>query len=311
MPGLVAALRWSWLLIAIAPITARNCIGSGQWCRSAASGGASLLEFHRPPPGLIDPAALQRDPLYEALHLERIDADRASRLSAPIRSATSGRCCRSARTASDCRVATIRASTGRCWSRRCSTWRVSPRPTRRLHVWPIHAFVATHLLVLMLFEADTYGYRLVMPMYAPMIVVAAQVPLRARRCGVAVARVALAERATRWRSRGRGTGRCCRAGLAVARALVDDWPDSVRPPCTGSAGRRRARRQSADRVGRGGDLRGLDRRARRADSARAACPDCATRGSSGSIRRARCRCPARVDDGGVHAVRAQPPDDQR
>ena len=49
--------------------------------------------------------------------------------------------------------------------------------TRRLHVWPIHAFVRTHLLVLMLFEADTYGYRLVMPMYAPMVAVAAQVPL--------------------------------------------------------------------------------------------------------------------------------------
>src|SRR5204863_8092420 len=51
------------------------------------------------------------------------------------------------------------------------------RSTRRLCVWPIHAFVATHLLVLMLFEADTYGYRLVMPMYAPMLVVAAQLPL--------------------------------------------------------------------------------------------------------------------------------------
>jgi len=43
------------------------------------------------------------------------------------------------------------------------------RSTRRLHVWPIHAFVLTHLLVLMLFEADTYGYRLVVPMYAPMM----------------------------------------------------------------------------------------------------------------------------------------------
>src|SRR5207249_4961701 len=48
---------------------------------------------------------------------------------------------------------------------------------RRRHVWPIHGFVASHLLVLMLFEADTYGYRLVMPMYAPMLVVAAQVPI--------------------------------------------------------------------------------------------------------------------------------------
>ena len=32
--------------------------------------GASLLEFHRPPPGLIDQAALQTDPLFEALRLD-------------------------------------------------------------------------------------------------------------------------------------------------------------------------------------------------------------------------------------------------
>src|SRR5207237_4677239 len=48
---------------------------------------------------------------------------------------------------------------------------------RRRHVWPIHAFVLSHLLVLALFEADTYGFRLVVPMYAPMAAVAAQVPL--------------------------------------------------------------------------------------------------------------------------------------
>src|SRR5262249_15443793 len=48
---------------------------------------------------------------------------------------------------------------------------------RRLDAWLVHAFVLTHLLVMMMFEADTYGFRLVVPMYAPAMVLAAQVPL--------------------------------------------------------------------------------------------------------------------------------------
>ena len=41
----------------------------------------------------------------------------------------------------------------------------------------MHAFVSTHNQQMMMFEADTYGFRLVVPMYAPMIAVAAQLPV--------------------------------------------------------------------------------------------------------------------------------------
>ena len=58
------------LIICIAPVTARNWLVSGEFVPISASGGASLLEFHRPPPGLVDPAAIQADPLFEALRLD-------------------------------------------------------------------------------------------------------------------------------------------------------------------------------------------------------------------------------------------------
>ena len=58
-------------VLAIAPVTARNWIVSGQFVPISSSAGASLLEFHRPPPGLIDASALQADPLYNALHLDQ------------------------------------------------------------------------------------------------------------------------------------------------------------------------------------------------------------------------------------------------
>ena len=57
-------------VVVIAPVTVRNWAVSGQLVPISNSGGASLLEFHRPPPGLIDQADLATDPLYEALHLD-------------------------------------------------------------------------------------------------------------------------------------------------------------------------------------------------------------------------------------------------
>ncbi|HEY2593926.1 MAG TPA: glycosyltransferase family 39 protein, partial [Chloroflexota bacterium] len=45
------------VVLAVAPVTARNWIVSGQLVPISSSGGASLLEFHRPPAGLIDQAA--------------------------------------------------------------------------------------------------------------------------------------------------------------------------------------------------------------------------------------------------------------
>src|SRR5207302_1916868 len=66
----ILLLAWRWrgltaitlsvagVILIIAPITARNWIVSGQFVPITSSGGASLLEFHRPPSGLIDQAAL-------------------------------------------------------------------------------------------------------------------------------------------------------------------------------------------------------------------------------------------------------------
>jgi hypothetical protein len=169
------------VLLAIAPVTARNLIVSDQLVPISSSGGASLLEFHRPPAGLIEPAALEHDPLSDALHLD----EPTRTVVAFVRADPRGY------------VATLlplgahsiglqgRNDQGIYWPLLISVLLYSasfglPR-TRKLHVWPIHAFVGTHLLVLMLFEADTYGYRLVMPMYAPVVAVAAQVPLEAMR----------------------------------------------------------------------------------------------------------------------------------
>ncbi|HEY2593859.1 MAG TPA: hypothetical protein VGK33_08155, partial [Chloroflexota bacterium] len=103
------------------------------------------------------------------------------------------------------------------------------RRTRKLYVWPIHAFVGTHLLVLMLFEADTYGYRLVMPMYAPMVAVAAQVPLEVvrrllrSRAGAPV-RSGDAPRAARFALAGWGAI-VLGALLWQAWGLVNIWPE--------------------------------------------------------------------------------------
>src|SRR5216683_4782249 len=132
--------------------------------------------FRSPPAGLIDQAALQKDPLYEALHLDSqtrtvlafVRADPRSYLATlvPLGAHSVG--------------LQGRNDPGISWPLLATSLlyllSFGLKATRRLHVWPIHTFVATHLLVLMLFEADTYGYRLVMPMYAPMVAVAAQVP---------------------------------------------------------------------------------------------------------------------------------------
>src|SRR5262249_28784974 len=67
---LMTALIGVGVVLAIVPVTARNWVVSGQLVPISSSGGASLLEFHRPPPGLIDQAAIEHDPLYDALHLD-------------------------------------------------------------------------------------------------------------------------------------------------------------------------------------------------------------------------------------------------
>ncbi|MDQ6671618.1 MAG: hypothetical protein M3069_12875 [Chloroflexota bacterium] len=214
------------LMLAIAPVTGRNWIVSGQVVPISSSGGASLLEFHRPPPGLIDPAALQHDPVYEALHLDtqtrtvvafaRADPRAYLATLLPLGAHSIG--------------LQGRNDPGIYWPLLLTTllylFSFAFRHTRRLQVWPIHAFVATHLLVLMLFEADTYGYRLVMPMYAPMVAVAAPVPLALIQQLLRVRRAGLPDpdRAARFAVAG-WTLIACVALVWQAKTVIEMWPD--------------------------------------------------------------------------------------
>jgi hypothetical protein len=217
------------VMLAIVPVTARNWVVSGQFVPISSSGGASLLEFHRPPPGLIDQSAIEHDPLYDALHLDQptrtvvafARADPGGYLAAllPLGAHSIG--------------LQGRNDPGVYWPLfiTCLLYVASfaLRRTRKLHVWPIHAFVGTHLLVLMLFEADTYGYRLVMPMYAPMVAVAAQVLLEGvrrilrSRAGSTV-RSGSRPRAARFAAAGWGA-LVLGALLWQAKGLVDVWPE--------------------------------------------------------------------------------------
>ena len=217
------ACRLVGLMAAILPVTARNLVVSGQLVLISSSGGASLLEFHRPPAGLIDQAALAKDPLYEALHLDTstrtvlafIRADPRGYLATllPLGAHSIG--------------LQGRNDPGIYWPLflTCLTDALSFAlvRVRRLWVWPIHAFVISHLVVLMLFEADTYGYRLVMPMYAPMVAVAAQLPLAGLQALFALRR----DRPRTVRVSYAAVGWSLLAALALAwqtKALVDVWP---------------------------------------------------------------------------------------
>jgi hypothetical protein len=226
---LAAALVGIGLLVAILPVTARNWIVSEQFVPISSSGGASLLEFHRPPPGLIDQQALQNDPLSNALHLDLPTRT----VVAFARSDPRGYLATLLPLAAHSVGLQGRSDPGVYWPLLATTLlylgSFALRRTRRLHVWPVHAFVGTHLLILALFEADTYGYRLVMPMYAPMVAVAAQVPLELvramlrSRAGAAM-RSGDAPRAARFAVA--GWSALAVAALAwQAGSLVQAWPD--------------------------------------------------------------------------------------
>ncbi|HEX8968210.1 MAG TPA: PA14 domain-containing protein [Chloroflexota bacterium] len=226
---------WKALLIlvgvglAVLPVTARNLVVSGQLVPISSGAGASLLEFHRPPAGLIDQNALQTQPLFEVLHLDTptrtvlafAKADPRGYLATllPLGAHSVG--------------LQGRNDPGVYWPLLLTSLlylaSFGLRGVRQLHVWPIHVFVATHLLVLMLFEADTYGYRLVMPMYAPMVAVAAQVPLAAIRLVFRVGRRRAsaepeARRAMRYAQMGWGA-LLVAALVWQAASLVALWPD--------------------------------------------------------------------------------------
>jgi 4-amino-4-deoxy-L-arabinose transferase-like glycosyltransferase len=237
---LILLLAWRWrgaaaiaaivagTIIVIAPVTVRNWVVSGQFVPIASSGGASLLEFHRPPSGLIDQAALQKDPLYDALHMDA----QTRTVVAFIRADPRGYLATLQPLAAHSIGLQGRNDPAIYWPLFVATLlyiaSFGLKCTRRLHVWPIHAFVGTHLLVLMLFEADTYGYRLVMPMYAPMAAVAGQVLLTGVRYALRVTRYAFsvqpkAQRATRYAQL--GWSMIAVAALVwQARSLVEIWP---------------------------------------------------------------------------------------
>jgi hypothetical protein len=216
-------------LLAVTPVTARNWIVSGQFVPITSSGGASLLEFHRPPPGLLDQTALQTDPLFNALHLDT----QTRTVVAFARADPRGYLMTLLPLAAHSLGLQGRNDPGMYWPLFVTVLlyvaSFGLRQTRRLHVWPIHAFVATHLAVLMLFEADTYGYRLVVPMYAPMAAVAAQAPLWAirrllRARPAAALRSGHPARATRYAQLGWGLV-LVSAVAWQARSLVDVWPE--------------------------------------------------------------------------------------
>lgn len=214
------------LAVAIAPFTFRNWLVSGQPVLIASSGGASLLEFHRPPRG-FDLSGIKSDPLYQAVHLDAstrtvVEFARKDPIGyvgtlVPLAGHTIG-------------VTGLRQGAPSVYWGFLATFLVylggfAFRRARRLDVWLVHAFVATHLLVMAFFEADTYGFRLVIPMYAPVAVVAALTLVEcARWCARVGSRAAFAaRRATSAIGLAAAGGACLALGMQ-ARGLVELWP---------------------------------------------------------------------------------------
>ncbi|MCA1647918.1 MAG: hypothetical protein LC797_21460 [Chloroflexi bacterium] len=250
--GLSVLVILAGLVLVIAPVTARNWLVSGQFVPISSSGGASLLEFHRPPPGLIDQAALAGDSLYDALHLD----DQTRTVLAFMRADPGGYLATLLPLGAHSIGLAGRNDPGIYWPLLATSLlyllSFALRATWRLQVWPIHAFVATHLLVLMLFEADTYGYRLVMPMYAPMAAVAAQVPLAAVRALLGSAPAGFLRsgdpgRARHFAAAGWGV-LIAFACLWQATGVLASWPDRE-TALHGLGGPAAVAAQTADRVG--------------------------------------------------------------
>lgn len=217
------------LALVIAPFTLRNWLVSKEVVPIASSGSASLLEFHRPPRG-FDLSGIGKDPLYEALRLDRntrtvVEFARRDPVGyvqtvLPLAGHTVG-------------LTGLRRGDGSIYWGFLGTFVLylaaflSPK-SRRLPVWFIHAFVATHLVLMALFEADTYGFRLVIPMYAPVVVVAALSLVEAARwCTRAVRpwspRARLAGRTVSLTAIASAAFACLALGMQV-RGLVELWP---------------------------------------------------------------------------------------
>lgn len=168
------------LALSIAPATARNWMVSRQVVLIASSGSINLVLTHQPPPEL-DLSSMKTDPLYEALKLDTYTRTALEYMRRdPVR--YFGGWLQNAAFAVGLTGFFTKFGYPQVrWEflAICSLYLLAfaLRATRRLETWLVHAFVGSHLLVLMATSAHGYGYRLILPMYAPIVAVAAQVPL--------------------------------------------------------------------------------------------------------------------------------------
>lgn len=172
------------LAAAIAPATVRNYVVSGKPILISSSSGLNLVAgSHAPPPDLrLD--GIDSNPLYERLAL-----DRETRIVLEYARQQPARYAGTWLTNGLYSVGFTgvrRGDFAPYWGFLLTALlyvaAVLLLPAaRRRPVWLVHGFVASHLLVMMAFEADAYGLRQPAPMYAPMVAVAAQLPLAALR----------------------------------------------------------------------------------------------------------------------------------
>ncbi len=212
------------MLAAIAPVTARNVVVSRRLVFITSSAGQNLLGDHGPPRG-FDLGDVDSNPVYEAL---RLDHETRTVVEYARRDPGGYLLTWLVNGTYSIGWTTFRRSDGSVYWGFLVTFAtyvaafLLPR-ARRLEVWLLHAFVATHLLVMMAFEADTYGFRLVVPMYVVAAVVAAQAPLAAVTWGLERVRF-LNVVSRRWASGALVGAVVLGAAVQQTRGLLDLWP---------------------------------------------------------------------------------------
>lgn len=210
------------LAATIAPATLRNWVVSGQVVLIASSAGNNLLAGHQLPAELnLD--GIRTDPLYNAL---RLDAPTRTVLELLRQDPAGYFATWLPNGAHSVGLTGVRRGDGSVYWGFLGTFLLYllafllPR-VRRRDVWLLHLFVVTHLVVMMAFAADTYGFRLVVPMYGAVCVVAAQLPLALVQWLVKGRAVAYRRRVPAWA----GAAAATIAVLWLGRGLVEAWPE--------------------------------------------------------------------------------------
>lgn len=167
-------------VLAIAPATVRNWVVSGQLVVAAATAGETLVGGIHAPPRSMDLSGAAKNPVYEALKLDQntrvllefIRQDPVGYFSTWVPNG-----------AYSIGLTGVRRNDGTVYWGLFGTvllylasTLLVPR-TRQVAAWPVHAFIWTHFIVLMAFEADAYGMRQPAPMYAPMVAIGVQLPV--------------------------------------------------------------------------------------------------------------------------------------